>query len=79
MYFGSVHENATFESQDDSKDASNQDVNKWATYDCAFLEPEAFPPDFPPVILMVFGLVVKVGGLRIEFGCGVTGDEVVNM
>lgn len=23
------------------------------TYDCALLEPEAFPPDLPPVILMV--------------------------
>jgi hypothetical protein len=25
---------------------------KDATYDCAFLEPLAFPPDLPPVILM---------------------------
>jgi hypothetical protein len=27
-----------------------------ATYDCAFLEPLAFPPDLPPVILIdLFG------------------------
>jgi hypothetical protein len=26
---------------------------KDATHDCAFLEPLAFPPDFPPVILKV--------------------------
>jgi len=26
----------------------------WKTHDCAFLEPLAFPPDLPPVILMGF-------------------------
>ena len=30
-----------------------------ATYDCALLEPEAFPPDFPPVILIDLGWVLK--------------------
>lgn len=34
-------------------------INKNETYDCAFLEPLAFPPDFPPVILK--DLVVWVG------------------
>lgn len=28
--------------------------NGTETYDCAFLLPLAFPPDFPPVILMRF-------------------------
>jgi hypothetical protein len=27
-------------------------VKKDATHDCAFLEPLAFPPDLPPVILI---------------------------
>lgn len=34
------------------------------TYDCAFLEPEAFPPDFPPVIMI--DLVWVVGGFGID-------------
>ena len=49
-------------SRDDSKDASNRDQNKANTYDCAFLEPEAFPPDFPPVILIGLVGVGKKGG-----------------
>jgi hypothetical protein len=32
---------------------------KDATYDCAFLEPLAFPPDLPPVILMDLDLFGK--------------------
>jgi hypothetical protein len=31
--------------------------NREATHDCAFLEPLAFPPDLPPVILREVGLV----------------------
>lgn len=41
---------------EDEKDASRSfevQVNKrGSTHDCAFLEPLAFPPDLPPVILM---------------------------
>ena len=32
---------------------------KDATHDCAFLEPLAFPPDLPPVILMDLDLFAK--------------------
>lgn len=32
---------------------------KDATHDCAFLEPLAFPPDLPPVILMNLDLFGK--------------------
>lgn len=28
--------------------------NAVVTYDCALLEPDAFPPDLPPVILIEF-------------------------
>jgi hypothetical protein len=28
--------------------------DEYTTYDCAFLEPLAFPPDLPPVILIDF-------------------------
>ena len=54
-------------SQSDSKDASDRDQNKANTYDCAFLEPEAFPPDFPPVILIdLVGGGKKKGGIGID-------------
>jgi hypothetical protein len=39
---------------DGKKDASRASTGKQggdATHDCAFLEPLAFPPDLPPVIL----------------------------
>lgn len=49
-------------SQNASKDASNRNQNKANTYDCAFLEPEAFPPDFPPVILIDLVGGSKKGG-----------------
>jgi len=37
------------------KDASKPAVAEHVTYDCAFLEPLAFPPDLPPVILKDLG------------------------
>lgn len=44
----------------DERDApkdSGYDINSrmGRTHDCAFLEPLAFPPDLPPVILMDLG------------------------
>lgn len=39
MWFDAIHQ--------------NKDRVKGVTYDCAFLEPLALPPDFPPVILNV--------------------------
>jgi hypothetical protein len=39
------------------QDTKAKGGNREATHDCAFLEPLAFPPDLPPVILREVGLV----------------------
>jgi hypothetical protein len=41
------------------------------THDCAFLEPLAFPPDLPPVILSEFGgwVVEKMGLAGVRGWC----------
>lgn len=30
-------------------------LGKWETHDCAFLEPEALPPDLPPPVILKVG------------------------
>lgn len=48
-------------------EVADQQENENATYDCAFLEPLAFPPDLPPVIFERF-VWVDWEGCGIEFG-----------
>jgi hypothetical protein len=54
--------------RDSTTQANARRVIRDKTYDCALLEPEALPPDLPPVILMVeigFGKL----GLVCEMRC----------